>query len=590
MLLAIAFLVAAGAAGLAASRKFGTQNRIAYAIPLAIVFSTWAVFALSLALGLNAASVGAATAILLAFAWLNGKKQEKRGEKTFAGLLDREMLPLAIISLAFFLAINFAMFHYDARGAVEGYSTDFGFHKSVISSLANGNFPPEHPLFSGRLLSYYYFMHLFTATLAIGGFSLQYAVITANSLAGIAVTLLLFMLAKTAFPKESKNKLFAYAAIALVLLNGNLSFLEMLQNNALNIQSIMQHAEFTDLKQTAFPFLNFLSAHLLVTPYIIGFAVLLIAVKKILEGEFEKAAIIGLLPLFNFFAFLAGIVLLGAHAWWEKKARKPFAVALALSIPQMAYYLATREGPSAFLRLGWLAPSQDAVSIAVFWLQNLGLYIAVGAIGYHYASDKMKRMFIASAPLFIIGNVFIFAPFAWDNVKLFLFFFAVLAILSALGLKKISEKTHPAFATAIFIAMVLTGIFSIATVAANSNSTIYDSFDMKTCAWIEENTPQNALFLTDGQHTCVFAIAGRKVFLGDLEWMQTHGIDYASQLRENNAMLAGDCPLVKKNKIGYIYLEGYGGRHATVNETFLRENAEIVYSQDGRTVYKTSCQ
>src|SRR3990167_2222514 len=82
MLLAIAFLVAAGAAGLAASRKFGTQNRIAYAIPLAIVFSTWAVFALSLALGLNAASVGAATAILLAFAWLNGKKQEKRGERS----------------------------------------------------------------------------------------------------------------------------------------------------------------------------------------------------------------------------------------------------------------------------------------------------------------------------------------------------------------------------------------------------------------------------------------------------------------------------------------------------------------------------
>src|SRR3990167_591531 len=95
----------------------------------------------------------------------------------------------------------------------------------------------------------------------------------------------------------------------------------MLQNNALNIQSIMQHAEFTDLKQTAFPFLNFLSAHLLVTPYIIGFAVLLIAVKKILEGKFEKAAIIGLLPLFNFFAFLAGIVLLGAHAWRSEERR-----------------------------------------------------------------------------------------------------------------------------------------------------------------------------------------------------------------------------------------------------------------------------
>ena len=582
MILALAFLAAAAALGVAIAKKFDSQNQAAYAIPLAVVFSTWVVFAFSLALGLNGLSVGiAAVAMLFAAYKFRGRQKTK--------LLEKELLLLAVASAVFFLAINFAMFHYDARGGVEGYSTDFGFHKSIISSLANGNFPPEHPLFSGRLFSYYYFMHLFTASLAIGGLSLQAAVVIANSLVGVAAVLLLFILAKAAFPKESKSKLLPYAAVALVLLNGNLSFLEMLQNNALNIQNAIQYAEFTDLKQTAFPFLNFLSAQLLVTPYIIGFAALLMAAKKILDGEFEKAAIVGLLPLFNFFAFLAGIALLGAHAWWEKKARKPFAIALALAIPQIAYYLATRETPGAFLRLGWLSPSQDLVSIAWFWLQNLGLYIAVGAIGYHYASDKMKRMLIAAVPLFIIGNVFIFAPFAWDNVKLFLFFFAVLAILSALGLEKISEKTHPALAIAIFIAMVLTGVFSIATVAANSSTTIYDSFDMNACAWVEENTPKNALFLTDGQHTCVFAIAGRKVFLGDLEWMQTHGINYARQLEENNRMLAGGCSLVKKRGIDYIYLDGYGGRHAEVNETFLRENAEIVYSQSGRTVYKTAC-
>ncbi len=584
MLFALLFLIAAGWLGIEIAKKFDSENQIAYAIPLGILFSAWIVFFSSLALGLNLPSILVSSAIMLAAGWiLSRKKKIKRH------LLSRELVPLALFSLAFFLAINYLMFHYDSRGAVEGYSTDFGFHKSIVASLANGNFPPEHPLFAGLALSYYYFIHLFAASLIVGGLTLQLAAIIANALLNFSIVLLLFIVVKTAFPRESKNALLAYAGIAFVLLNGNFSFIELIRNNAFNLNAIAQYSEFIDLKQTAFPFLNMLSAHLLVTPYAIGLAILLIAVKKILDGDFEKTAIIGLLPLFNFFAFLSGIVLLAVHALWERKARKPFAFALAMSIPQVIYYLATREAPFAYFKIGWLAPAQDPLSVIVFWLQNLGLYIVLGAIGYYFADKKMKRMLIASAPLFVIGNVFIFAPFAWDNVKLFLFFFVVLAILASLGLKKIVEKTGAAVGVLLFIATVLTGVFSVATIAANSDITVYDSFDMKACGWVEENTPPNALFLTDGQHTCIFAIAGRRVFLGDLEWMQTHGIKYEKQLEENNRMLAGDCTLVKKNKIDFVYLDGYGGRHAFVNETFLREKTLVVFDQNGRTVYKTVC-
>ena len=127
MILALAFLAAAAALGVAIAKKFDSQNQAAYAIPLAVVFSTWVVFAFSLALGLNGLSVGiAAVAMLFAAYKFRGRQKTK--------LLEKELLLLAVASAVFFLAINFAMFHYDARGGVEGYSTDFGFHKSIISS------------------------------------------------------------------------------------------------------------------------------------------------------------------------------------------------------------------------------------------------------------------------------------------------------------------------------------------------------------------------------------------------------------------------------------------------------------------------
>ncbi|HIH20941.1 TPA: hypothetical protein HA244_06775 [Candidatus Micrarchaeota archaeon] len=133
------------------------------------------------------------------------------------------------------------------------------------------------------------------------------------------------------------------------------------------------------------------------------------------------------------------------------------------------------------------------------------------------------------------------------------------------------------------------GILSAATIVFSYNTNIYDSFDVKACDWAKANTPANALFLTDGQHTCMFGLTGKRVFLGDLQWITTHGLNYTQQLDENNRMLAGDCNLLKKNKIGYIYLDGYGSRHSYTNETFLQEKTIAVYNQNSRTIYKVNC-
>jgi len=584
MIIGLLFVLAAGALGFSLARKLVPEEQIAYAMPFGIATSTIIVFLVSLAIGFSGQSV-LLSAILCALLAL-GLWKKKGGFKTSP--ISKRLVPLALFSLAFLFAINYAMFHFD-QGALKGFPTDFGFHKSIIASLGNGNFPPENPLFAGHPLAYYYFLHLFTASFIMGGFSLQWAFIIVNSLVIFSVVLLLAMLAKTLFPKEAREgNTIVYLAVLLVLLNGTLAFVQ-----AAKVGTFSFSQNFFNDPSLTHPFLTLLTAHLLVTPFAIGLALLLILAIKLIEGDFRFAALLGIMPLFHFFTFIVGVVLTAAYYAFNRSEKKtdywPFAVGILLSLPQVAYYYFARGPAEIVFRLGWLSPSQDLVSIAWFWLQNLGIYILLGAIGYYYADEKARRLLLATLPWFILGNIFLFTPFHWDNVKLFLFFFVALAMLSAFALTKMIKKYGVPIVLVFLLLATSGGILSAATIVFSYNTNIYDSFDVKACDWAKANTPANALFLTDGQHTCMFGLTGKRVFLGDLQWITTHGLNYTQQLDENNRMLAGDCNLLKKNKIGYIYLDGYGSRHSYTNETFLQEKTIAVYNQNSRTIYKVNC-
>ena len=220
------FLVASGILGLVVAKKFDSKNQIAYAIPLGILVSTWVVFLVSLAIGFNSFSVLFASIVLLAAFWFL-----KQGWGFAPEALEKNLVPLAVAAIVFLFAINFSIFHYDPQGGVQGFSTDFGFHKSIIASLANGNFPPEHPLFAGKPLSYYYFTHLFSASLIIGGIPLQWTSILTSVLLNLSAVLLLLLVFRAVFPEKKARWWLPYAGALLVLFNGSLLLFELLQKN-----------------------------------------------------------------------------------------------------------------------------------------------------------------------------------------------------------------------------------------------------------------------------------------------------------------------------------------------------------------------
>jgi hypothetical protein len=595
MLLGILFLIATAFAGFVLAKKLSPENHFAFASPLGILVSTWVVFVVSLAIGFTPYSVALASAITIAAVWVFHKKINVK--KHF---LEKNLLPLAILALVFFAGMNYLMFHYDG-GEVKGIRTDFGFHKSIIASLANGNFPPENPLFAGIPLTYYYFLHLFSASLMVGGFSLQFAYILPNVLLNASLVLLLFILFRKMFPEiTKKHRWLPYVAIALFLFNGNFAFIPYLQQNPItadNFGDFLKNPNFLYVRYYPnYAFETIVTSTLLFQPTMaFGLALLAVILIGFWENQFNRAFLLPFLIPFNFFAFILGLAFFIALLTFDKRWKnKELLTTLAITVVLSAIVLLgtgflAKTNALSFVRfkLGWMSPGQDLVSIILFWAKNLGIYLVLGAIGYKLAKPKVKKFFLASTPLFILGNLFIFTPYEWDGMKLFLLFFAMLTAVASAGFMEIFKKKYRLVSLAVLVGL-LTATLSLATLMDSSNQTIYDFNDLAACRWFE-NAQKTAVTLTDGQHSCLFGILGRKVFLGDLEWIKNHGITYKKQLEENNKMLAGDCDLIKKNKIDYIYLGGYLGRGAYVNETFLNEKTVIAFSQQGRTIYKTNC-
>ncbi len=603
MLLALFFLACLLFFGVVLARKFFEDNLLVYAIPLGVLFATWLVFLTSLAIEFTQASVATTAVILLAASFFLQKRWRQRLSKT--SLLSRELIPLFLTSIAFFTAMNYLMFHYDADGNLAGIRVDFGFHHAIISSLANDNFPPENPLYAGHPLVYYYFTHLFSAALMKGGFNLQAASYAPSILLNAAIACLIFLIAKTLFSEKkaikqakkasasesvlarvwlhAKRNSLAYLAIALFLFNGSFAFIPYFQQNHISLTdlpTILQKPEFFFAYRSFFPFENVLSSFFLISKvYSLSISIILTSLLVILKRyHLLFGLLVGLLPMFSFFGFvLVFLFLVTYFILFDRKKYwvSPTLVTFVLALPQLFFFLQQRSELINFVyvRLGWMSLSQDFVSIVLFWLGNLGLYLVLAALGFYWIKSKIVRaFFVSSIPPFVLGNLFIIAPYEWDNFKLFMFFFFFLALFSAFALKKLFEKNIllKIVVVILFVLMTFTGFLTLQTIISHSSDVIYSTEDVKACDYIEKNTPKNAVFLTDGQHTCLFATAGRKVFVGYTEWLKNHGYDYSKQLQENNKMLAGDCNLIKNKNINYFYNGGYLGRNAVINETFFK--------------------
>ena len=268
----------------------------------------------------------------------------------------------------------------------------------------------------------------------------------------------------------------------------------------------------------------------------------------------------------------------------------PFGV---LSLLQLPLFLGQFGGwPFEF---GWMKGSEN---FFWFWLKNTGLFIPLALWGLWKGklSGFGKLVMGASWILFILPNLFHFAPWGYDNLKILTYWYLLGSIAVVAGLVRIRKirVIGGIGVVLLFLSLTLSGLIEVGRIfdTPKSQITLWSKQDQELAETIKTKTEPEAVFLAAAIHDHpVVSLAGRKIVIGYPGNSWSWGLkNWDSRFKDVKTMFRGGetaRELWKKYGIDYIIIsdrERYFD--AQIDEEFMQQNGELVIEQGTTKIYK----
>ena len=325
----------------------------------------------------------------------------------------------------------------------------------------------------------------------------------------------------------------------------------------------------------------------------------------------------GMLPMVNTHCFLAlGLASAGWMAYDLARCRHQRGQALlfwavygglaaALALPQLfTWTFAQAVGNDRFLRFHFNWVNHNAYGglrdgYLWFYIKNIGLPFILILLGLLEKNEK-RRMIAAGAFVIFLAAEFIqFQPNEYDNNKLFYIWYMLCAVIAAdyalelLGKLK-GLRARPVLAVLCAVICFSTGVLAVAR-ECKSDYQMFSREEVEAAAFVEENTPQHATFMTGTQHiNFVSSLAGRNIVCGPDLWLTFHGYDNSQRHRDIEAFYAdpfGNAGILTKYGVDYILVSGSERYNMTVNTQALDILYKKIYeSEDGNIAIYASEQ
>lgn len=439
----------------------------------------------------------------------------------------------------------------------------------------------QSPFLLGARFSYPFLANFISACFIRIGVPFFTSFIVPSFLASCLLVASLFYFFKTLL----SNKVLAVVASLIVLLNGGLGFYYFIQDVAASPEPLLAILnpthEYTRLDSENIKWISIIDS--MVIPqraFTQGFPLALIALALIYEVTFQKpsrpklrlvvaGSILGLLPLIHTHSFLAAGIILSfwlVASWLlqplSKKRLKQIilnwslvgGISLLLALPLFYFFFFNQT--QGFLRWypGWLAKEFE-MNWFVFWFKNWLLTPWLGLLGFWLVIQATRNnrnrqtwvqfcIWFPFIGLFILANLFLFQPFAWDNTKLIVWSSVGIAGLSTVFLdhwwqsKKFGLKV---LATAIFLVTIASGMVDAHWIIRTDlhSFQMYSAEELALAEWVKNNTPSDSIWLTGDQHNhWLFNLTGRQSVMTYRGWLWTHGYDYLPVQADVTTMFA----------------------------------------------------
>jgi hypothetical protein len=259
------------------------------------------------------------------------------------------------------------------------------------------------------------------------------------------------------------------------------------------------------------------------------------------------------------------------------------------------------------LQPGWLTPGNwqldgpllSTVNFIWFWIKNTSLLIPL-MIAAHF----LRGWFVIDFPKwfspmwlwFIVPNVLVLQPWAWDNTKFFIFWALLGSILVGTVLAGMVRRGRISVIAAV-VMMVLLGLSGALDLYRASNFSVNavqftDADGLRVARWVREHTSPTATFVVADEHNSpISTLTGRRVLIGYPGWLWTYGLpDWQSKGADNKLILTGDSStpdLVKKYHVDYVMIGPQEVAHGA-SKAYWDDHGTRIYESGGYTLYRVS--
>lgn len=595
-MLATVFLLVSLAAGLVLAYALPLAMRLEERLAAGLAFGLTAGSLLSLAavlwLGFSPLTLWLTTLVLAIGTGVGWWLARNRIKPEVTAVLKRARkrqwqwaLAVYVIAAAFLSWLFWHAFG-DDHGAyytlAQHVASDWHRHLAEVTGFAYGNaLPPEFTSMVGQRLSYPFLINWLSAVLLKGGFALP---------AAMKVPMVLLMLSTLGLLMAFVRRLAGYGAALLApllfFLSGGLGFINFFADLVNSHQPLGYFLTHLPHVYTAGPnsgvlithlqWINIVSADLIPQrSFIFGLPLVLTILILLYEAVSTRRRFLllaagvvgGFLPLIH----SHGIVFLGLFglglAWFNRR-KLPvmawgwFFLPLAvIALPQLVW-LTHGVNSTGFIRpfVGWVSFGDN---IIWFWLKNMGLWLPVLGLALWWLRRTNRPLFtftLAALPVFLLANLIAFQPNAWDNTKLFVYWYAVsIPAVAAwlVWLGHLGRWRQVGVGMLIFI-LVFSGGLDLWKFShwRESKAEMYNPAERRLAELVRRQSRDDSVWLTpENDRNVIASLTGRRVVLAWGPWFGSYGINYGPRQADIARMYAGypEAPeLLKRYRVNYV--------------------------------------
>ena len=259
-----------------------------------------------------------------------------------------------------------------------------------------------------------------------------------------------------------------------------------------------------------------------------------------------QALLLAVTPIFSIHASLfLGVAMTGIFLL-APASRKRLAMLAVCSWPFMAFFgwLVTSGagGPSALGSLGWKFGWMSDGSVG-FWFWNFGIALPLAGLLCILLVVKKEcaeaRAFVWPAALVFVATLLIrFAPWPWDNTKLMLWSWIVIA--PYLWTLLIAPRRFLIRAVAALLLFASGAVTLIAGLDGRHGYDLIRKSDLDKAAWCLQGVPAEAVIACAPEYNHPVLVLGHPVACGYEGHLWSHGLDYEGRLNALNALMNGE--------------------------------------------------